>query len=327
MTCRALLSLLALAVSTPVAFAQPSVVVVEDAAGAPLETLVREMRLHVDPEIAISIVREQQAPTVDIAMRARELLRQRDATLVVWVGVERPGEPFVVHVVGPAEDRAILEVVRIPVGASELDAHREVALRVASLLDTLLARRSGEILGLEAAPAAGPPFAPPAWELAMLGELIVRDGDRGAHVALGIGLSRRVGSYLRVGAKARWSPAVEIESTGSAVTSVGEAGAMFEGTIAVPFDRWDLLAATTAGATVLRARAVDAGRVGRVYATSALLGACVGARVNLPSLHLVGAFGVETSLFEQRFLVDGAVAARTGRLRGIAIVGVVIAVP
>jgi hypothetical protein len=310
------------------AHAQRSILVVDEAKGAQLETLLREIRLHVDAIVSVEAAPQLLASTPQIAERANALLRERKVQLVVWVSAVKPGDPVVVHLVGPVADRAILEVVRIPTGASELDAQREVALRVASLLDTVLAHPPTTIVGLEPPP---PPPSPPIvarqrWALGTQGELMIRDGDRGEHLALGLSVFRDLHSRLRVGAKVRWAPVVAIEGANSNAT-LWEVGAMLDGSFVIPYRSWELVSSLSMGGSLLLARAVSGERDGRTATMAPLVGVGLGARITLRSFQVAATLGVEGWLFDERFLVDGQVVARTGHLRGIAGIGFVIPIP
>jgi hypothetical protein len=311
------------------AYAERSILVVDEAKGAQLETLLREIRLHVDAVVSVEAAPEAVTSTPRIAERASELLEQRRVQLVVWISAIKPGDPVVVHVVGPVADRAILEVVRVPIGASELDAHREVALRVASLLDTVMAQPATAIIGIEPPPT--PPPTPPhvvqrRWTIGTFGELMIRDGDRGAHPALGLSVARDIHTHARVGVRTRWAPVVEIEGVASDMT-LWELGAMLEAAFVLPYRSWELLGALSLGGSLLRARAVSGERVGRTFATAPLAGVGIGAKLELRSVQVAATLCAEGWLFDERFLVEGQVVARTGHLRGIASVGLVIPLP
>lgn len=314
--------------AAPEALAGPRVVVVESADRSLLPALAAQVAVHAGPAVSITTVDEPVPDAAAFAIAAPRLVARHGATLVVWVaastGATAADRTFVVYVAGRPTDRALMELVRIRADTPASEVERTIALKVAALLDSVLATPAGAALGV--APA------PPRWSIELGALAAIESGDRELVVGPELALVRSWDlERWRIAARAatRWSiklgaPAIE---RAGARTEIDDIGALVGAAIERPLGRWSASASTHAGAAVLRASATDGdGRFGSatVIVPFATLGVGLQALVSgATSVRL--AIDVERALIHQRFLAAGDVVTDLGRTRLRA--GLVLSVP
>jgi hypothetical protein len=281
------------------------------------------------------------APLSERLEDAARLARTGDVVLVVWMEWSAPpsSDPIdvVVYAVGRNPERALVEVARLP-RIDRPEDHRALALKVANLLDLVLAegRTAPALLGT-------PQVAPPesretptrssfSMEIGGVGASPGGDVDHqgGLHVGVGTSVARghwRVGPYLA----ARWMSDLEATNAvgelrldeidagvgGRLLARRGRFAGGFGAELCGRFIRAH--ARSSSGRTDARVRVVPALRAG-VEGRLALA-------EHADTLQLRLFAGAELSLVRQRFSILELPAAALGRARAVGEIALVVSVP
>jgi hypothetical protein len=317
-------ALLAALTATASADGEPRVVIVQTGDGPALPALAAQVGVHAGGSVTIVSADADAADLADSAERATALLTKHDATLVVWVTTSPSptGETVVVYVAGPRRDRALIELIRVEsaIAASELE--RTIALKIAALLDSLLAPPADATpLGVAVPRPTG------GWRLGLGAETVFGTGDRA--IALGPAVSaghRWVRGRWTIGAglAARWLIASTIEGE-VARLDIDELAGFAHGSLGHAVLGGRVVATARLGAAVLLADAASPdGRTGFARVAVPIAGLGVGFAVPISSTEIAVVAGVERTWIHQRFLVDGAVAGDLGTSNFAVVVGLTI---
>jgi hypothetical protein len=306
----------ATALAAAEASAGPLVVIVEDPAGPSLSAL--PIRVSLQSGADVRVANEAVGDGIVFVARAREILGVQRADLVVWVTpVTDPPGTYVVYAIGAAPDRALIELVRVDAGTAASEIERVIALKIGSLLDSLLIVPTTPV-----AAAAGvlgvPPEAPrprSRWRMAP-GVLVALGGDVGLAAGVGLGVEHDRGSF-GFGVDARWFPAHAID-TAPARVAIDELGASAFARASRRRGRWRLGAELAVAGAFIGAEAIADGRHGArtVFVPRVRIGIAPAVAVGGVELGLGLAY--ERALIHQRFLVDGVVAIDLGTDRALA---------
>jgi len=322
--------------------ASPRVVLVENRDGPSLPALAAQVRLQGGDVEIVAVVGEGATGPVYVETAA-QLAAEHDAILVVWVTQEDSDDAaaatYVVYAVGRSSSRAVIELVRVDASTPASEIERVIALKVGSLLDSLLAPAPVvTVLGVPPPPRApplvsnsAPPVAttPPRWWIDIGTAVAAGGGDRGVTPGLAVAVTRRWGSAASsIGAQmiSRWLPSHGIDDPVARVSIIEcDALAGIDATTAA--GPLDVFAATNAGVAVLWANgATPDGRTGSLIEVVPLAGAAAGARLSLSGPVSVSvSLGYERALIHQRFLVDGQAVVDLGQGRFLAMASMSVA--
>jgi hypothetical protein len=310
-------ALLAALTTTAVADPDPRVVIVHSGDGPALPALATQVGVHAGSRVSI-VTAEAQAATdlADSAARATVLLAEYDATLVVWVTTSPSptGDTVVVYVAGPRRDRALIELIRVDGSITASELERTIALKIAALLDSVLAPSADATpLGVAVAPPAVRTTT--AWRLGFGVESVVGTRDRELALGPAVAVGRR---WLRgrwaIGAElaARWLVTDAIDGD-VARLDVDELAAFAQASLGHAVRGGRFFATARFGAAVLLAHGASPdGRTGSAREVVPIAALGVGFAVPVSAAELAFTAGVERPLIHQRFLVDEAVAADLG---------------
>lgn len=304
----------------------PPVVILDSPGIGPFDEFVAVLRVQVRGSAGVRI----GPPVVkgDLGERVGEaaaiMTRQRPL-LVVWI--EQAGEStYVVYAVGSKEDRALVEVVRVPATGSQ-DVARVMAIKVSNLVDIVLMRRAPESRDVAAAFAPPPPRAAEpttrtgvSLEAGGVGALGAGDVSGQAGLGLGAAVEVHTRDWVLAGfAAARWLSTIEAEA---------EVGTMdireLDGGLGVRAGR-RIARAVVAGDLEVAARVLHAGATaadGREESATRAVPvtrAALAAEFALTErLGIRATAGIEVALLHQRFLLLDEPIANLGRSRLIA---------
>jgi hypothetical protein len=317
-------------VARPAAADPPIVVLVHAADGPALPALASELRVHAGRAIDVQTV-ERAEPALALAAHAADIVDARGATAVVWVATV-PGDGVLVFAAGRWPGRALIELVRLPAATPPEEVERTVALKLAALLDAVLAAQPvAAALGLPVAapvvgvPRAGAADAGPAFELGA--GALATTGDLGwvARTSARAGYGFAAGAWtIAPTLAARWQPARAVTATPGRVdvqTAGGELGLRISRPVA---PGWRADAGVHLALDVAIARGVTPdGRAGDASIVEARVGGEVGVRRTLTDdLAIAAAVVADVAATDQRFLLDGVPVADLGVLELGFVIGV-----
>ncbi|MBX3158689.1 MAG: hypothetical protein KF773_22160 [Deltaproteobacteria bacterium] len=296
--------------------AEPRVIVVETRDAPVLPTLVPQVEVHASGRATVGAVVEREADPLTFAERATAMVAAGEAAIVVWLA--RVDGGYLVFAAGRWPGRALLELVRVDeaLGASEIE--RTIALKVAGLLDVLLAAPSapaGEARAALGGVRHGAANVGARWRIEVSGQLAREPHERGAdpRTVVGIGRAwRRGGWTLAPSVAGYWQPSGAIDgATGRAtVTEVGAA-------IAVEAARGPVFARPRVVLGALRAEGESGdGRAGRATLFAPYAGLEVGVRREISEAAALGVVaGGEVAWRHHELAVDDRVVVDVGRAR------------
>jgi hypothetical protein len=295
----------------PLARAEPRIVVVETRGAPPLPALVSQVATHVGDRASVHVRGEPDADPLTYAARASQLVASGEATVVVWVAPADRG--FLVFASAGWPGRAVIELIRVDaeLGAAELE--RTVGLKLAGLLDAVLAPAA------TLREALGPAAPPPAWRLEIGGALARESRSRGLDGRVALAASRasrhdawRVAPLLA----GYWQPTGAIEGLRGRA-SITEVGAVLALEAARELPRTQLFLRPRATAALLDARgASNDGRRGAARVVVPHLGAEAGARRAVSEHLWLGlAIGCDVALIHRELVVDEETIVDVGLVR------------
>jgi hypothetical protein len=233
----------------------------------------------------------------------------------------------VVYAVGRTPDRALIELVRVDAATPASEVERVIALKVAGLVDALLAPAPAAAVLDVPVPVVPASPAPrrrsTSWVIDVGAAVAAAGGDRGATPGIVVAGSHRwrvSRGSLGVGLEARWLPSYGIDGPVARV-SIVETDVVAGAEAALDLGPVDLVARGWGSAAVLAARgATPDGRTGSLVEMVPWLGASLGIRLPVGDpIELGISLGGERALIHQRFLADGVVVADVGEARLLAV--------
>jgi hypothetical protein len=299
--------------------AGPRVVIVETRDAPALPALAAQVQLHAGQAVSISTIRDPSEGSATFAARASQVVDEQDAAIVVWMAAveseDASRRTFLVYAAGRWPGRALIELVRLDARTPPEEIERTIALKIGELVDAARAPRPlGAALGVPVDRSR-----PARWRLDLVGALVREAGDRRFDGRLAAVVDRcwsLRGWIVAAGIGPYWQPssAIEAEAGRVALREVG-LGLSVAGERRVGAGL--VFVRPRASATLLLVDGTSTGgERGSADVFSPFLGIDMGARWLLSdTLQLVVAGGIEAALIQQRFLLDGRVAADLRRTR------------
>lgn len=292
------------------AHAEPTIALVETRGGPALPALASEIELHAGRRVAVHALTARDVEPIAFGERASQLVASGQATVVVWIAPVERG--FLVLAAGAWPGRALVELVRVDAGIGEAEIERTIALKVAGLLDAILAPHAG------AGAALGVVAASPEWRLEVAGLVAHESHQRGLDGRVALAASRawmRGRWHVAPALAGYWQPSGAIDEPGgrASVTEVG-------GTLALEVGRREaieLFARPRFTAAVLNATGVAGDdRRGEAWLFAPYAGLEAGIRHAFSeTLRLGIVAGVEAALIHHRLQIDGETIVDLGRVR------------
>jgi hypothetical protein len=316
-----------------VAHAEPKVVLVETRDGPALPALASQVELHATRRASVQVLDDRTADPLTYAERASQLVASGEAAIVIWIA--RVDHGFLVFAAGRWPGRAMIELVRADEAIEPAELERTIALKIAGLLDNLLAQDASihAALGIEPGDGrpearAGSPEAPggperrrsrPSWRIEVA-TLVAREPHErrlDGRTALAVSRAWSAGGWLLAPTlAAHWQPSGTIEGEGghASLTELGAALAVEVGRELGPvqvFSRPRLALA----ALLARGESSD-GRRGEATVLAPYGGVEVGARRGISESAQVGlAVGCDLAAIHHEFLIDSETILDIGRAR------------
>jgi len=293
--------------------ADPTVVLVETRDAPALPALGPQIGLHAGRRLTVQTLAARDADPMTFGDAAARLVASGRATVVVWIA---PLEhDLLVFAAGSWPGRALVELVRVDAALGAPEIERTVALKIAGLLDALLAPRAtaGAALGIV-------PAAPGAeWRVEISG-LLARDAhERGSDGRVAVAASRgwALGAWRLAPLLAGyWQPsgAIEGDRGRASVTEIGGAVALEAGRAAGAIDA-AVRPRFALGAVVADGVARD-GRRGSAVVLAPFAGVEVAVQRRLSESVWLGAVvGGEAALIRHRFQIDRQTVVDLGTIR------------
>jgi hypothetical protein len=292
--------------------AEPRIIVVETRGAPPLPALASQVATQVGGRASVQARAEPDADPMSYAERASRLVASGDAAVVVWVAPVEDG--FLVFASGGWPGRAVIELVRVDADLGPAELERTVALKIAGLLDAMLApyATARGVLGV-------PDPARPAWQLELAGAIVREPHERGLDGRVALAVARRWprGAWgLAPVIAGYWQPTGAIEGLGGRA-SLTEIGAV----IALEVDRddagWQVVARPRVTAGLLDARGVsNDGRRGGARVISPQAGFELGIRRAVSGPVRAGLLiGCDVALIHHELAVDDETVIDAGWMR------------
>lgn len=295
-----------------VARAEPRIVIVETRGTPSLPALVSQVATQTGPRASVQIVAARDADPMTFGTRASSLVASGEATVVVWMAPVDRG--FLVFAAGGWPGRALIELIQVDadLGAAELE--RTVALKIAGLLDAVLAPRvsAGAILGIRDSTR-------PAWRIE-IDALVAREPhQRGLDGRVAVAASRAwsYGAWSVAPVLAGyWQPTGTIEGLRgrASITELGAALALEATRERAPLQ---LFARPRLTAAVLDARGTSGdGRRGHARLVAPHAGVEAGIRYAVSDRLWLGVvIGGDVALIHHELLVDDETIVDVGQIR------------
>ena len=304
------------------AAAEPTVVLVETRGGPALPALASQVELHATRRAAVQTLDERAADPLTYAARAAQLVASGEASIVIWIAKVDHG--YLVFAAGRWPGRALIELVRADEAIEPAELERTIALKIAGLLDTLLAPEAGAraALGLPPGNEAVPGTQTrPArrWRIEVAALAAREPHERGldGRTALSVGRAWAAGPWLLAPAlAAHWQPSGTIERPGG-FASLTELGAALAVEADRGLGRLQIFARPRLVLAALLARGESAdGRRGGATVQAPYAGVEVGARRGFSEAAQVGLVaGFEVAMIHHEFLIDRETVLDLGRAR------------
>lgn len=309
---RAALVVWLVCIAARTAAAGPAIILADTRGSPVLTTLPAQIELHTSA--TVERLDASGADPLTYAPTASALVASGQAALVVWIAPVDHG--FLVFASGGWPGRALIELVRVDATMLPAEIERTIALKIAGLLDSLLAPHASAPAVL-AIPAAA--VERPAWRVDIVGavarETRQRHFDGRAGVAVGKRFERGPWFVAPV-LGAYWQPSGVIDGTrGSAsVTELGAAIALDAGRTVGPVE---LFARPRYALALLLARGTSTdGRRGEATLGAPYVGGEAGLRVPITDLLAIGgSVGADYALIRHKLLIDNETIVDLGRFR------------
>jgi hypothetical protein len=301
------------------AYAEPGVVLVETRDSPPLPALASQVELHATHRASVQTLDERAADPMTYAARASQLVASGAASIVIWIA--RVDHGFLVFAAGRWPGRAMIELVRVDEGIEPAELERTIALKIAGLLDTLLARQVSVRAALGVGPGDARPgaAAPARWRIEVAG-LVVREPHQrrlDGRTALSVSRAWTAGAFrLAPTLAAHWQPSGTIEGAGghASLIEFGSAVAVEAGRRLGPLQVF--ARPRFAVAALLAKGESDDGRRGEATVLAPYIGLEVGARREISGSAWVGlTVGGELATIHHEFLIDDETILDLGRAR------------
>ena len=293
--------------------AEPRVVLVETRDAPVLPTLASQVELQAGRRVTVRAVAARQRDPMTYADEASRLVAAGDATVVVWIASVDRG--YLVFAAGGWPGRALIELVRVDADIGTAEIERTVALKIAALLDAVLAPRAG------AAAVLGIARAEPGqrWAIEVAGAVAREPHERGydGRAALGIRRGWTSGLWtIAPGLAAYWQPTGTIERDRGRA-SITELGAIAALDVARDAGRIQLFARPRFVVAALAAAGASSdGRRGEVTLVMPYVGLEAGARRAVSDAVSLGvAIGCDVALIHRELVIDDATLVDLGRAR------------
>jgi len=296
-----------------VAGAEPRIVLVELRDAPALPTLRSQVELHAGRRASVRTVTARDLDPMSYGERASQLIASGEATVVVWIA--RVDRGYLVFAAGGWPGRALVELVHVGADIGDPEIERTIALKIAGLLDVVLAP------GISAGAALGVAGAEPRarWRIEITGAVVREPHERGRDGRIAFGASRAwrgAGWTIAPGLAGYWQPqtTVERDRGRASITELGGVVAIEAGRASGPvqlFARPRFVAAVVAAAgTSNDGRHGDATVLAPYVGLEAGIGRAVSDTV---SLGVVA--GCDVALIHHELVIDGATIVDLGRLR------------
>lgn len=305
------------------AHAEPRVILVETRDSPALPALASQVELHATRRISVQSLDERTADPLVYAERASQLVASGAAALVIWIA--RVDHSLLVFAAGRWPGRAMIELVRVDDGIEPAELERTIALKIAGLLDVLLAPEASVRAALGVPSAAypeqrGPPRGGPhGWRIEVAGLVAREPHERGLDGRSSLAASRAwaAGPWLIAPTlAAHWQPSGAIDGAGgrASLTELGAALAVEAGREIGPiqvFARPRLVLAALAAT----GESSD-GRRGAATVLAPYGGLELGARRRISASAWAGAVaGCDLAMIHHVFRIDAETIVDVGRAR------------
>jgi len=298
------------------AWAEPRILIVETRGTPALPTLASQVEMHAARAVTVDVRQAADLDPLTFPDAAAGLVASGAATIVVWMAPVDRG--YLVFAAGGWPGRALIELVRVPSDIGPAEIERTVALKIAGLLDAMLAPRAELPAVLHIANPARPQ-PPAAWRVHVEGGVVHEPHERGLDGRVGITVGRtwsRDGWLVAPSAGAHWQPSGGIDSE-PGHASITEVDASVGCELGRELGAWSVFARPRFVAGILFARgATDDGRSGAVTLFAPYAGLEAGARYGLSNVVAIGVvLGLDGALHHHQLLIDGQPIVDIGHVR------------
>lgn len=301
------------------AHAEPTVLLVETRDSRPLPALASQVELHATRRASVQVLAERAADPLTYADRAAQLVASGAAAIVIWTA--RTDRGLLVFAAGRWPGRAMIELVRVDGAIEPAEIERTIALKIASLLDTLLAPRVSvrAALGMDSEARPGEPRPEPRWRIEVAGLVAREPHERGfdGRTALSVSRAWGIGGWTFAPTlAAHWQPSGTTEGVRghASLTEVGSALAVEAGRALGPLQVFARPRFVLA-ALVARGESRD-GRRGGATVLAPYGGLELGARYRLSEPAWVGLTGgCDLAMIHHELLIDDETILDLGRAR------------
>ncbi len=309
-----LLGILALCLLVHRAVADSRIVIAQTRGTPALPSLASQITLHAGVPAAV-----EPAPDADpmtYADAASQLVASGRATLVVWIAPVEHG--YLVFVAGRSTGRALTELVRIDASVGVPEVERTVALKVAGLLDAVLAEPAPPVRVVLEVPPVTIARTHTEWRVEAAGLVAYETHERGADGRVMLAASRawiRGGWQLAPMLAGYWQPSGTIERAAgrASITEVGGVVAVEGGRDLGPVE---VVARPRFVAAALAARGTSSdGRHGTTTVLAPYAGLEVGARRTISNVRFGVVVGCDLALIHREFVIDDQTIVDLGRAR------------
>jgi hypothetical protein len=301
------------------ATAEPRIVLVETRDSPPLPALASQVELHATRRASVQTLAARDADPMTYADRASRLVASGEAAIVVWIARVERG--FLVFASGRWPGRAMIELIRVDEAIEPAEIERTIALKIAGLLDALLAPRATvrDVLEVRHTAGSAAPGPEARWRIEVAGQIAREPGERALDGRTQLSVSRAwaLGPWLLAPTvSGSWQPSGTIEGQGgrASLIELGAALAVEAGRTIGPvqvFARPRLVLA----ALLARGESND-GRRGEATVLAPYGGLELGARAAISDAAWLGiAGGCDLAMIHHEFLVDGETILDLGRAR------------
>lgn len=295
-----------------VAAAEPTIILAETRGSPVLPSLPSQLELHASATVQRLDVHD--ADPLTFAAQASQLVARGDAALVVWIAPVDTG--FLVFASGGWPGRALIELVRIDRAMEPAEIERTIALKIAGLLDSVLAPRATAQAALAVPPSAVPR---PAWRVDVIGAVAREKRQRHFDGRAGVAVSRRFDLgpwFVAPVLAAYWQPSgvIDGEHGSASVTELGAAIALDAGRRLGPIE---VFARPRYAFALLFARGTSTdGRRGDATLGAPYLGGEAGLRIPITDILAIGgSVGADYALIRHKLLIDNETVVDLGRFR------------
>jgi hypothetical protein len=295
------------------AYAEPAILLVETRDAPSLPALASQVELHSSYRASVRSRTARDKDPLTYADTAAQLVASGEASLVVWLAPVDRG--VLVFVAGRRPGRALVERVIVDASLGPEEIERTIALKLAGLLDELLAPRATvkTVFAIVPAPRAQ------EWRVD-IGGVIVRDAhQRATDGRARISASRvwfRDAFLLAPAIDVHWQPSGAIDNPRGRA-SITELGTGLAIEVGARVRSLELVARPHFLSSIIFARGVSRdGRQGQTALVVPNVGADAAVRAPVSdAIHLGVVVGTDYALIRNRLEIDGETAVDIGRLR------------